>query len=112
MYKHLTIPYEKDNKKYNKECDVYSFDTFSANYNYILETKDIECTWIQTQRKSEHKNRKYFASLPMGFDCETTKVNEDTTFCYMWQFSICDIVIVSDNMHELSQLLEIGRAHV
>lgn len=107
MYKHLAIPYEKDKKKYIKECDVYSFDTFSANYNYILETKDIECTWIQTQRKSEHKNRKYFASLPMGFDCETTKVNEDTTFCYLWQFSLCDIVIVSDNMHELSQLLDI-----
>lgn len=107
MYKHLVIPYEKDKTKNTKECDVYSFDTFKTHYNHILESKNIRCNWVQTQRKSEHKNRKYFSTLPMGFDCETTRVNEDTTFCYMWQFSIEDIVIVSDNMNELSQLLDI-----
>lgn len=86
-----------------KECDLYTFDDFEKVYKTL--TFDFE--WVQTKRKSKQHGREFFCTLPMGFDCETTRVNDDTTFCYVWQFSIANYVIISDLMSDFNKLIQI-----
>lgn len=44
--------------------------------------------------------------LHCGFDIETTKINDNLTFCYGWQFSINNIVVWGHKLDEVVTLFD------
>lgn len=97
----------------------YYINDFMSNFNVIMSQfvtqgehgkarkgftplqKSLNTPYIQRGKKS-----KSLVELHCGLDIETTKINDNLTFPYGWQFSIKDIVIWGDNFNQLILLFD------
>lgn len=68
---------------------------------------------VKCDSKLVGKSNKYgkcFLDIPMSFDIETNTIQEDKkSFMYIWQFGLCNNVIIGSNWFEFIHLLDLLR---
>lgn len=89
---------------YNKNSELLSEN---ANYNEIKKTVQdiISCTECITKGAGKRKTK--ICMVECGFDIETTKITDDKTFMYHWQFSLNDKVITGRKWNDFQTLINI-----
>lgn len=56
--------------------------------------------YIEKVQVARGTNAKTYFNIPCGFDIETTRVSDELSFMYVWQFSLFDNVIMGDSWEQ------------
>lgn len=98
------IKFEKNNVICETSCNLIHVNKFIKLFKSGF--MEYKCKWIQTKRKSEKHHREFICTIPMSFDIETTKYNDEISFMYGWQFGFDCWVIWGETWKQLIQLLD------
>ena len=89
---------------YTKHCEL---KINNASYNDIKEIVSENVKQSENIVKGSGRRKSKICLIGCGFDIETTKISENKTFMYHWQFSINETVITGRKWNEFISLVNI-----
>lgn len=83
-------------------------------YSYV-KYEDFDSSLLPKIKKQTYKEGKYnrlkYVDAGCGFDIETTRISENKTIMYVWQFSIGPLTIIGRTWDEFREFLQILSEH-